>query len=105
MSQKGFLGFLQRGDRLLAGHGREINQELRKRLTFLQVIDEGLEWDSGADEHRSTPEDLRIAVDGSYCVHGSAPLRVQPMPRSFQVSTPGVELAPAAGPYPNRPVM
>ena len=73
MRENGFLGYLQSGDRLLSRHRREVREEFRKRLTFLQVIHESLEGNPGADEDRSTPKNVRIAVNWSRVCHGLAP--------------------------------
>lgn len=84
MRQNGFLGFLQRGDRLLPCYRGEVSQEFRERLTFLQVIHERLERNPRANEDRSTSEDIRIAVNWSCIYHGLAPVDAQPNPGSFR---------------------
>lgn len=48
---------------LLATNGREIVQELVERVPALEVVDEGTEWNSRADENRRSAQDLRIDVN------------------------------------------
>lgn len=48
---------------LIAPHGGELPEELIKSFSALKVIEESLNWDSDSDEHRSPPEDLRVAVN------------------------------------------
>src|SRR3989442_4844635 len=54
---------VERSDGLLAPDGRELPEELVEGLAALEVVEEGLDRDPGADENRRAAEDVGVAVE------------------------------------------
>ena len=92
MRQNGFLGLFKRGDGLVPAHGREIGEEFGQRLAFLQVVDQSLERNTGADEDRRPLEDFGVSVDCALMFHSSVSWKLRRgsnagislIPRGFQ---------------------
>src|SRR5208337_1728254 len=111
------VGCFERGNHLIARHGRKGVQEFVQAVAAFQVIDEVPERDSRAHEHRRAAKDLRVAVNHRYgCWHECFLLNIvapQP-PRQLNVKyrqchwsrlisslcvpmKPGAPLSPCAG--------
>lgn len=57
------LCFFERRNRLLAGHVRELAQEMIERLAVLDVVKQSLKWHSRSSENGFTSEDIRVLDD------------------------------------------
>src|SRR5256886_3977748 len=53
---------VERRDRLVASHGRELAKKLVQGLAAFEVIEQRLYRNAGADEHRRAPEDVRVSA-------------------------------------------
>src|SRR2546427_9520031 len=53
---------VERRDRLVASHGRELAKKLVQRLATFEVVEQRLYLNACADEHRRTPKNVRVAV-------------------------------------------
>jgi hypothetical protein len=69
MSHQHLLGKAQRKHDLLAGHAREIVQEIRQRVAGLDVVQQCSERNAGAGEHWRATQDIRVRLD-QWCRRG-----------------------------------
>src|SRR2546429_6281657 len=53
---------VERRDRLVASHGRELTKKLVQGLAAFEVIEQRLYRNTCADEHRRAPEDVRVSA-------------------------------------------
>src|SRR2546426_2431800 len=53
---------VERRDRLVASHGRELAKKLVQGLAAFEVIEQRLYRNTCADEHRRAPEDVRVSA-------------------------------------------
>ena len=89
--EKRILGLFQRGDSLFPGDGWKVLEEFGQRLAGLDVVDERLERDPGADKDRRATHDVRVAVDdGTFVAHGRATWMPARMARGRPVVRIGV---------------
>ena len=51
---------------LLTRHARKVLEEIRKRMTAFDVVEQSLKRDSSADKNRRSAEDLGIGVYDSF---------------------------------------
>src|SRR5439155_8837661 len=75
------LGLLQSRHGLLAGHGREIFEELGQRLPSFEVVQQRRERHTRADEHGGTAHDFWIAVNDRLALLHAARLLVAATPQ------------------------
>src|SRR6266851_4817331 len=59
------LGVLQKSDDLPARHRQETSEEFVNRLAGFQIIQQGLDWDSGPAEDGRAAHHVRAATDDS----------------------------------------
>src|SRR5215207_11535456 len=71
-------GELERGNGLLAGHGREVVEELAERLTRLERVEKGLHGDARTDEYPHAAENVGIALN-----HRRGGRHGSPLPRLY----------------------
>jgi hypothetical protein len=72
-SQQRSAGEVERGDRLVAFHGWELAKKLVQGLAAFEVIEQRLDRNACADEHRRPAEDVRVAEhDVAYPGHAGS---------------------------------
>ena len=62
-SREHVLGDVQNGDRLFLFDAGEVVEEFIQGISGCQIVQQGFDGDTGADEDRSSTEDVRIAVN------------------------------------------
>ncbi len=65
-------GVLQKPDGLIALDAGKVVQEAVQRVAGLQVIEERLYRNPGADEHGSPAENFGVTVKDGFTLHGEA---------------------------------
>jgi hypothetical protein len=63
MGHQHLLGEFESGHGLLAGDAGEILQEVVEGIACLQVVEQGANRDTGAEEYRRPAKDVWVAVD------------------------------------------
>jgi hypothetical protein len=63
MGHQHLLGKFESGYGLLTSDAREVLQEVVEGITGLQVVEQGANRNTGADEDRRPSKDVRVTVD------------------------------------------